>query len=123
MAKKGTTKKTTKTVETVETLDVPVVAMEDKLQTEIIDNVTNEISEISAKMENIQPTEEIVETIMTAKPEEAQEIIAKEVEKIENLEREIQSKIDDIVNKNPEVVKALKKATPRFTNFWNGMEF
>jgi Asp-tRNA(Asn)/Glu-tRNA(Gln) amidotransferase B subunit len=123
MAKKGTTKKTTKTVETVETLDVPVVAMEDKLQTEIIDNVTNEISEISAKMENIQPTEEIVEAIMTAKSEDAQEIIAKEVEKIENLEREIQSKIDDIVNKNPEVVKTMKKVVPRFTNFWNGMEF
>ena len=123
MAKKGTTTKKTKADETVETLDVPVVAMEEKLQTAIIENVTNEISEISAKMKNIQPTEEIVETIMSAEPEDAQEIITKEVEKIENLEREIQSKIDDIINKNPEVVKAMKKANPRFTNFWNGIEY
>lgn len=123
MAKKGTTTKKTKVDETVETLDVPVVAMEEKLQTAIIENVTNEISEISAKMKNIQPTEEIVETIMSAEPEDAQEIITKEVEKIENLEREIQSKIDDIINKNPEVVKAMKKANPRFTNFWNGIEY
>lgn len=129
MAKKGTTKKTTKVNENVETndiletLDVPVAVMEEKLKSEISENVTNEISEISAKMETIQPNEELIKTIMTAEPEQSQELINTEVEKIDNLKNEIQHKIDNIINKNPEVVSMLKKANTQFTNFWNGMEF
>lgn len=126
MAKKGTTKKTTKVVEKeeiIDSLDVPVAVMEEKLQTEISENVASEIAEISAKMESIQPNEEFIKTIMDAEPEQSQELINTEVEKIDNLKNEIQRKIDDIVNKNPEVVSMMKKANSQFTNFWNGMEF
>lgn len=120
MAKKGTTKKTTKTVET---LDVPVVTMEEKIQSEIIENVTNEISEISAKMEEVQPTEEFIDSVMLANVEQSQELINTEIEKIEKLEKEIQDKIEEIVNNNPDIVPIMKKTNTRFTNYWNGIEY
>ena len=123
MAKK-VTKKATKTIENVETLDVPVVAVEEKLQNELLENVTKELSELSEKMEEVQPTEEFIQAVMSAEPQDAQELIKTETEKIENLEKVIQNKIDDIVNNNPEVVSVMKKMSNRsFTNFWNGVEY
>lgn len=119
MAKKGSTKSTTGTK-----VDKPVVVLENKLQEELTNNVTNEVSEIVEKMEDLKPTNEIVEQIMSSTTEEVEKTIGDELEKIDNLKTVVEEKIQEIINEHPEIKNVSKKiSNARFTNFWNGIEY
>lgn len=131
MAKKEV-KKTVKKVETPEietiaenniSVEPEVIEVEKKIQKEVETKVADEISEITEQMEKLQPADEVIETIMNSEPEEVKDVIAAELKKVDDLEKVVEKKMDEIIAKNPEVAAAVKKANPRFTNFWNGIEY
>lgn len=119
MAKKGSTKSTVETK-----IDKPVVVLENKLQEDLSTNVTNEVSEIVEKLEDLKPTDEIVEQVMSSEAAEIEKTINDELEKIDNLKNAVEDKIQEIINEHPEVTNVAKKiSNARFTNFWNGVEY
>lgn len=119
MAKKGSTKSTTETK-----VDNPVVVLENKLQDDLSTNVTNEVSDIVEKLEDLKPTDEIIEQVMSSESEEVEKTINSELEKIDSLKSAVEDKIQEIINEHPEVTNVAKKiSNARFTNFWNGIEY
>ena len=107
----------------VDTLDVPVVNISEKLENDIVENIEKEIQEITEKIETLQPNDEFVETLLTAESDKSEELIETEIKKIDEIQNEIKSKIDEIIENNPEVSSLLKKTNTHFTNFWNGVEY
>lgn len=108
---KTTTKKVEKTVKPIE----------DNIKADVENVVSENLKEIVEKIEDIQPAEDIINTVMTETPEVAQVVIEHELEKIENIQKEVENKINEVINANPGVVKALQKSNSAFTNIWNGM--
>ena len=113
MAKKANT--STKKVEKKET------PIEKTITANIENEITNNISEIVEKIETIQPPKDVVETIMNETTENAQNIIEKELSKIEDMQKEVEDKINEVINANPGIGKMLKRTNSAFTNMWNGM--
>ena len=98
------------------------VAPVEKISTVDIENaITDNIADIVEKMETIQPTEEIVNAVMVETPEVAQEIIENELSKIEDIKKEVENKINEVIAANPSVKNIMKKSNAAFTNMWNGM--
>ena len=118
-------KKSTKKTENPE-VQSEVTLMEQQIQTEIETKVENEISDIKEQMENLQPAENVIETIMASEPEEVEEIIDNELKKVDELVATVAEKINEMEEKYPEITKVVekvKKANPRFTNVWNGIAY
>lgn len=112
MAKKNTT---TKKVEKKEQIN------DSKIINDINTVVSEEISDIIEKMEEIKPTEDFINTVMDNNGILQQELIEKELEKVNSLQQEIENKINDVIKSNPSVVNMMKKSNTSFTNMWNGM--
>lgn len=112
MAKKNTT---TKKVEKKEQIN------DSKIINDINTVVSEEISDIIEKMEEIKPTEDFINTVMDNNGILQQELIEKELEKVNSLQQEVENKINDVIKSNPSVVKMMKKSNTSFTNMWNGM--
>ena len=112
MAKKNTT---TKKVEKKEQIN------DSKIINDINTVVSEEISDIIEKMEEIKPTEDFINTVMDNNGILQQELIEKELEKVNSLQQEIENKINDVIKSNPSVINMMKKSNTSFTNMWNGM--
>jgi hypothetical protein len=112
MAKKNTT--VTKKVEKKE-------EVENKIMNDINTVVSEEISDIIEKMEDIKPTEDFINSVMDDNGIIQQEMVEKEIEKINTLQEEVENKINEVIKSNPSLVKKIKNSNFQFTNIWNGM--
>jgi hypothetical protein len=117
MAKKST-KKTVENsdvtpVETVEVVNTEVNVEE--IMEEAAKNIPEEINVIKEELENVKPTDELVEVIMN-EPEKAEELINDKLNELNNIEEMVQKEIQKVVENNP----SLKK-NRNFTYMWNGV--
>lgn len=95
--------------------------IQEQLNKDIETNINQEIGEIIEKVENLQETEEIATVIMNETPAVAQEIIENELKKIDNIKKEIEVKINEVIKENPNLGKMLHNSNSQFTYSWNGM--
>jgi hypothetical protein len=114
MAKKTTTNKKTEKITT---------SIETDIISDIEKNIPSEITEIIENAEEIKPTDELVNSVMNAEPEVAQEMIENELNKIDNLKNKVEEKLNEVISNNPGVQNVLKKNNAAFTYIWNGMNF
>lgn len=94
-------------------------------EAKVIENISSvvneEISDILEKVENFNPSDEMVNNIINEEPQKIQEVFEKELEKINSLQQEVENKINEVIKSNPSVVNVMKKSNTTFTNIWNGM--
>lgn len=112
MAKKTTTKTTKPVVENINN---------DTIVNEAMKMAEEEIKEISEKVEALQVTDEMLTDVVNSNPSEAVEIINEHLSKINEVQVEIEKKIEEIIETTPELVTLVKNQLNRqFTNTWNG---
>lgn len=107
-AKKG--KKTVKKAEP--TVEITENTIMENVETIVAEN----ISEITEKFEKLQVQDELINEISEMPVEEAQEVLSKELEKIDNLKVEVEEKIKEVINEMPKPKKKMN-----FTYSWNGL--
>lgn len=105
MAKKSTTKK--------EKVEVNTDVVENVINNIIEESVPSEVLEITEKLEEIKPTDAFVEEVI-AHPETAEEVLAEKIEELNKLEERVQEEIQ-------KVATSKKKQNSWFTYTWNGV--
>ena len=116
MAKKNTKKTIDNTTnEEIEIVSVNTNVNVDDIMENISKNIPEEINVITTELENVKPSDDFVETIIT-KPEQAQEMLNVKLEELSNIETMVQKEIQKIMDNNPSI-----KKNKNFTYMWNGV--
>lgn len=120
MAKKNTKKVALETTEVTPVENIEVISMNTAVNVETImeaaaKNIPEEINALKEEIENIKPSDELIETIMS-EPEKAEEILNEKMEELNNIETIIQKEIQKVVENNPSI-----KKNRNFTYMWNGV--
>jgi prefoldin subunit 5 len=120
MAKKNTKKVALETTEVTPVENIEVISMNTEVNVEAImeaaaKNIPEEINALKEEIENIKPSDELIETIMS-EPEKAEEILNEKIEELNNIETIIQKEIQKVVENNPSI-----KKNRNFTYMWNGV--
>ena len=120
MDKKSTKKATTEIPEVAPIENIEVVSVNTEVNVEAImeeaaKNIPEEVNVIKEEFENIKPSDELIETIMT-EPEKAEEVLNEKLVELNNIETMIQKEIQKVVENNPSI-----KKNRNFTYMWNGV--
>lgn len=120
MAKKNTKKVALETTEVTPVENIEVISTNTAVNVETImeaaaKNIPEEINALKEEIENIKPSDELIETIMS-EPEKAEEILNEKMEELNNIETIIQKEIQKVVENNPSI-----KKNRNFTYMWNGV--